>query len=573
MTTAVRPAAAARPGRPGAGRLALEQVGYTLRDLWRVRVVAVFTFLFPLTWLLLYGVLAGNDAVDADSGVRVMQFATPSAAVLGLLYATLPTVASSLGLAREQGILKRVRGTPLPGGCYVAGRIGGAAVFAIGAVTAMLLVGVLAYDVRILGRTLVATVVTLVVAIACFAALGLAVAMLAPSAAVAQAGSIGAAVVLAMISGVMFVGDLPAGLDRVAGVLPLRPLHEALQDQFNPFVSGSGWDLGALAIMAGWGIAGAGLAAQAFRWDPPARRGRSHPAEDDVPVAPVPAGRTGPVPVATPGRPGDARLLLAQAAWGMRAAWRDPGTLFFAVAFPVALFVLIAQSVPVDAVDGVPFVLVTAAGMIAWGVAVVGFVNAAESVARARDRGVLKRLRGTPLHPALYLAGQGLAALWTGLVVAALVLLVGVAFLGLRVSWAGLLPAAVVLLLGGAAVTACGFAVASVVPSSKAVVAVGLGVLLPVAFVSDVFYTGDTAPAWMDTVGSVLPLQHLVHGLVSTLNPGGAVVDWAGIAVMGVWLLGAGLVAARGFAWRDVSHRAAPATDVPARSPVGRSAA
>jgi ABC-type multidrug transport system permease subunit len=193
--------------------------------------------------------------------------------------------------------------------------------------------------------------------------------------------------------------------------------------------------------------------------------------------------------------------------------------------------------------------------MITWGAAVAGFVNASETVARARDRGVLKRLRGTPLHPTLYLAGQVLAALWIGLLVGAVVLAVGLAFLGLQISWAGLLPATGVLLLGSAAVTACGLALAAVVPSSKAMVAVGLGILLPVSFFSDVFYTGGNAPAWMDTIGLVFPLAHLVDGLVAALDPGGAVVDWAGIGVLTAWLLGAGLLAWRGFSWTDADRR------------------
>ena len=276
--------AAARRGRPSAVRLATDQIGYAVLELWRSRVVAIFTFLVPLTWLLLFGVLAGNDAVDEETGVRVMQFVAPTAGVMGVLYATLPPVAITVSLAREQGVLKRLRGTPVPAWAYLAGRIGGAVVFALASFTAMLAAGVLLYDVRIIGRTLPATAVTVVVAIACFTALGLAVAELAPSAAVAQGGAIAAAVVLGMISGVMFYGDLPAAVDRVAAVLPLGPLHEALQDQFNPFRTGAGWDVGALATMVAWGLAGAVVAARAFRWDPPpeGRRREPHEAKPEV---------------------------------------------------------------------------------------------------------------------------------------------------------------------------------------------------------------------------------------------------------------------------------------------------
>ncbi|MFZ2177409.1 MAG: ABC transporter permease, partial [Rhodococcus sp. (in: high G+C Gram-positive bacteria)] len=257
-----------RTGRPRRAVLLLGEVRHTVVDLWRARVVFVFTFLFPLSWLVVIGFLAGNDAVDESSGVRVMQFVTPTAIVLGVLYAAYPTVATDLAVAREQGVLKRVRGTPLPAWIYLAGRIGGAVVFAVCSVLTMLAVGVLVYDVQILWRSAVAAIVTIVLGIACFAALGLAVAAASPSAVIAQAASIGSAVVLGFLSGVFVIGDLPEWATRIASVFPLRPFNEALQDQFDPFGSGAGWDPAALAVMAAWGLAGAAAAARAFRWDP-----------------------------------------------------------------------------------------------------------------------------------------------------------------------------------------------------------------------------------------------------------------------------------------------------------------
>src|SRR5512140_3340318 len=89
-----------------------DQVAYATQGMWRSRTVLVFTFVLPLVWLVVIGLMAGNEAVDAATGVRVMQFATPMAAVLGLLLSAYPPVAYSLALAREQKITKRLRGTP-----------------------------------------------------------------------------------------------------------------------------------------------------------------------------------------------------------------------------------------------------------------------------------------------------------------------------------------------------------------------------------------------------------------------------------------------------------------------------
>ena len=63
-----------------------------------------------------------------------------------------------------------------------------------------------------------------------------------------------------------------------------------------------------------------------------------------------------------------------------------------------------------------------ASGMIAWGGAVTGFINLPGAVLLSRERGELKRLRGAPLPPALYLTGRTLSVVLWSLVSAALFL-------------------------------------------------------------------------------------------------------------------------------------------------------
>ncbi|WP_169702082.1 ABC transporter permease, partial [Janibacter terrae] len=280
-------------GRPSVARLLLDQLDYGIRDLWRTRIAFIFTFLFPLIFLVVIGAMVGNTRVSADSTVRVMQFVTPSAAVMGALYGAYPTVAASLADARERAVLKRVHGTPLPGWVYLAGRIGAAVLFALGSLTLMLVVGVIAYDVQVQWHTMPATVVTVLVAVTCFASAGVAVAGLARSAAVAQAASIATAVVLSWVSGVMGYGDMPSWADRIAQVFPLKPFNDALADQFDPFTTGNGWDLGALAVMAAWTAGAVAVAALTFHWSPvPARRARRRRIE---------AAHAGPEPAPVPG--------------------------------------------------------------------------------------------------------------------------------------------------------------------------------------------------------------------------------------------------------------------------------
>ena len=544
--------------RPSLVRLFLDQLEYAVRGLWRTRIAFIFTFLFPLTFLVILGALVGNGTISADSTVPVMQFVTPSAAVMGALYGAYPTVASSLADARERAVLKRVHGTPLPGWVYLAGRIGAAVLLALGSLALMLIVGVIAYDVQIQWHTMPATVVTVLAAVTSFAAAGVAVAGLARSGTVAEAASIATAVLLAMVSGVMGFGDMPTWADRIAQVFPVKPFNDALGEQFDPFATGNGWDLGALAVIGAWAAGAVVVAALTFRWDPvPAKRPRRH-VDPEHPVAeaassPVPGARVAVKAVET-GRPSRLALLSDQARWATQSALHDTGWVFFALAFPLVQY-LFNAAVMGDPYAGTdvevtpPFGLQSATGMIAWGVMVTAMVFVPDAIARARDRGILKRLRGTPLQIVVYFAGRFASALLLVMVTAVLILLSGMLWFDLEVAWSGIALAVGLLVLGTATLAACGLLLVAVLPSSKAVTAVGLGLAIPLAFFSDVFAIGPAVPQWMSTVGSFLPLKHLANSMSYALDPAGPTVSWLAIAVMAAWLLATAFLAARLFRW------------------------
>lgn len=533
---------AATVGRPGAMRLVLDQIGYALRELWRSRLVLIFTFVLPLMWLVVIGLLAGNEAVDEATGVRVMQFVTPIAAAMGVLFATYPPVAMSLAQAREEKILKRLRGTPLPTWAYLLGRIGGVTVFALAAVGLMLTVGVVVFEVELVGRTLLATVGTLVVGIASLSALGMAVAALSPSTTFAQALSVGSAVILTFLSGMFTLGGtLPEWIEQVGGWFPLRHLSDSLQDQFNPFLTGSGWNPEGLAVMAAWGVGAVAVAVFGLR------RVRSGHA-GDAPAAPLPVPE---VVAAEAGRPGVPALVADQTRWATRAAWRDAGWIFFAVVMPAGLYALMASMYGDSGFrpTGREFSFFFACGMVAYGIGVTAFINMPEAVATARDKGVLKRLRGTPVSPAEYLLGRMLSVLWIAVLTAVLIFAAGMLLFGVEISLAGLPIALIVLLVGTLTLAACGLALAAATPNARSMAAVGLAILLPLSFFSDVFVIGTTTPAWMSAVGSVFPLKHFLYGLVYALDPAGASVGWMNLAVMTAWLAAASVVAARRFRW------------------------
>lgn len=545
MTRPAVPVQATGAGRPAAARLALAQVGYAVRALWRTRMVLIFTFAMPIVWLVVIGIVAGNETVDPVSGVRVMQFVTPVAVAMGTFFATFPTLATSLSEARDGGVLKRLRGTPLPAWAYLAGQIGAALIFAVASLAVTLAVAVLAYDVELRAETALALAVTLLVGIASFSALGLAVATVSATAAMAQAIAIGASIVLAFISGMFVIGgELPDWLSRIADLFPLKPYTDALKTQFDPFEEGSGWDPAALAIVAAWGVAGTLVAVWAFRRQP--RAVRTHAPGVAGPAARAKTGAPG--PASTAGRPSASRLVFDQARAANRATWRDPGSLLFVV-IPVGLYaLLLTMQGNVVLPGGMPFATFFAASMITWGAGTAVFMNLPEAVARARDRGGLKRLRGTPLSASQYLVGVTAAGLALTFLIAVLVLVTGYAFFGLRIPAAGLALGVPVILLGTLTLAACGFLLAALVPNARAVGAVGLMFLFVLSFASDVFIGGG-GPDWLSTFGSLFPLKHLQNALADAWDPGGPVMDWVHYLVLLAWAAGAAALAVRFFRW------------------------
>lgn len=251
------------------------QVRYQNKIFWRTPVAAFFTIVFPLMFLIVFTLVFGNEEI-AGLGVTTAQFYAPALAVFGAVSATYTNLAVSTAIARDEGILKRVRGTPLPPWAYIAGRIGSGAYLAVISAGLMLLVGVVVYGLQFFGEAVPALVVTFIIGIACFAALGMLIAAL------VSTGDTAPAVANATLLPLAFISDIfippgegaPAWLDTVARIFPLKHFAIAFQDGFNPTVIAerAGWldhfNWTSLGVMALWGIGASVLAARWFKWEP-----------------------------------------------------------------------------------------------------------------------------------------------------------------------------------------------------------------------------------------------------------------------------------------------------------------
>ena len=189
-------------------------------------------------------------------------------AVFGVAQATFVVLAVDTAGIRERGVLMRLRGTPVPVWKVLAARVAATAVMSAAAVALLSGVGAGIYDVEMIWRKVPALLLTLVLSIGCFSALGLALVALTRTVLVVQTLTQGLLIPLAFISDVFIVGaDLPVWLDRIGAALPLRHFANAMAETFDP-QGGYGFRPGDLLVMAVWGLVGTGLALRWFGWTP-----------------------------------------------------------------------------------------------------------------------------------------------------------------------------------------------------------------------------------------------------------------------------------------------------------------
>ncbi|MEX1209214.1 MAG: ABC transporter permease [Acidimicrobiia bacterium] len=264
--------------RPGIAGLAFRQLRYENKVFWRTPIAAFFTVFFPLMFLVLFSALFGNEVIEIPGrgSFSVAQFYAPALAAFAAGSATYTNIGVGIAFARDQGILKRFRGAPLPAPAFMIGKIGSGIWIAFLASSLMLAVGVVAYDVSIDLERMPAALITFLLGAGSFAGLGLALGSLAPTGEGSPAIANATYLPLAFASDVFIaVGDPPAVLDFIGKVFPLKHFVNAFQDAFNPLTTDLAFRPGSWAVMAAWGVFGALIAWRFFRWQPRHRTRKS----------------------------------------------------------------------------------------------------------------------------------------------------------------------------------------------------------------------------------------------------------------------------------------------------------
>lgn len=244
------------------------QFRFDQKVFWRNRASVFFTAIFPLLFLFIFATFF-KDAEIEGLGVDGATYYVPAIVALAVISGTTVKLAMNLSSEREAGMLKRVRGTPLPPSIFVAGRVGNSVVISGIIVVVVSAIGALLYGVPIPTRTLPALLLTLAVGAFTFSALGFALAAAIPSEDAAPAVTNAIVFPLYFLSGVFVPEDeIPSGVLRFADAFPIRHFFEALFAVWDPSTVGAGFELGHLAIVLAWGVAALVAALLAFRWEP-----------------------------------------------------------------------------------------------------------------------------------------------------------------------------------------------------------------------------------------------------------------------------------------------------------------
>ena len=249
--------------------LVLHQFRYDQKAFWRNPAAVFFTVMFPVVLLLIFATVFGDQTLETRGGIETTAYYVPAIITLAVISATMQSLAMSLVIAREDGRLKRGRGTPMPAWVFIAGRVGNSIVVALLMLALIAAIGDVAYGVPIPWGGLPETLLVLVVGAAAFCCLGIALSAAIPSQDAAAPIVNALLLPLYFLSGVFIPDDeLPAGVIELADLFPVRGFFQAFLDAYVPAAGGAGVDWGNLAIVAAWGVAGLLLSIRFFRWTP-----------------------------------------------------------------------------------------------------------------------------------------------------------------------------------------------------------------------------------------------------------------------------------------------------------------
>jgi ABC-2 type transport system permease protein len=250
-------------------------------------------------------------------------------------------------------------------------------------------------------------------------------------------------------------------------------------------------------------------------------------------------------------------LVVSQTRYALISTSRNPRAVVFSIAFPVVLLILFNE-IFIKSTDTVKVAGETVAGsayftagMIAYAMGLLCFTQPLIMLTAQRERGQLKRLRGTPVPAWTFIAAQVLRSLLLALVVGGVMLAMGVVFWNVDLTAKTLPGFLIMLALGTGTLSALGVAATAFTTTEDTASSIGPFTMVMLSFISGIFIPIDQLPSWLQEIGRIFPLYHLAQGLqLSVVGVGSGIGLRAGdVASLLIWGVAGIAIASRSFHW------------------------
>ncbi|MFJ9378426.1 ABC transporter permease [Streptomyces sp. NPDC101455] len=258
---------------PGAWGLGLQRGVLELKQFFRQRDQVVFTFAFPVVFLFLFASIFKDDVRGA--GINASQLYVPAMMAAGIMSTSFQSLGISIAIERDEKVLRRLRGTPMPPAAYFLGKIWLVLVTGLMETAILLLVGTTLYDVDLPSSAVkwLDFGWIFVLGLTACALLGIAVSSVPKSGRSATSVVVLPFLVLQFISGVYIsIDTIPDWMLNIGALFPLKWMCQGLRGVFLPssaqvLEQAGSWEFGKIALVLGaWCVGGLLLCLLTFRW-------------------------------------------------------------------------------------------------------------------------------------------------------------------------------------------------------------------------------------------------------------------------------------------------------------------
>jgi ABC-2 type transport system permease protein len=237
-------------------------------------------------------------------------------------------------------------------------------------------------------------------------------------------------------------------------------------------------------------------------------------------------------------------VLRSQLRYQLILLTRNPRALISAMVLPAMLLALeLGRTQHLGTTQaGVAVLAPRVAGLFVFGAAAIALTSHALTLVVAREDGVLRRWRASPLPAATYFAAKIITTVLAADAAGVILILLSVQMAKLPLSAHAVLAALAAGTLGSLALAAIGTAITALIPSSQAAQPVLMLIYLPLVFLSGSFGPTGSLPHWVSTAVTYLPVQPIIDALTRGLAGGGSLLPVHDLLVLTAWLA-AGLLA------------------------------